>query len=265
MKKMKHHVSTLALVAGAVLALSACQSKTDTAPGTATTPTPAPTPVRQPSMARVIHAIPGGAAADVFADDNKLFSGIGYKTITPYESINEAQVTFKLKIAAQPNDPIAENKETLSSGDYYTVLALPGDRGEGGMLRVLTDNKKAAGEGMARVRVVNAVADVPELDLGFKTAKEPVVSGLNAANDVGYTDVMASTGVLEARDKGKKRVVASLAKAELMAGKSYTIVIVGKATGTPKAEILVIEDGMDAAPQGMPAEAMPVSTPTPKS
>lgn len=261
MKKMNHHVSTLALVAGAVLALSACQSKTDTAPGSA--PTPAPTPVREPSMARVIHAIPGGAAADVFADDKKLFSGVGYKTITPYESINEAQVTFKLKIAAMPNDPIAENKEKLSSGDHYTVLALPGERGEGGMLRVLTDNKKAAGEGMARVRVVNAVADVPELDLGFKTAKEPMVSGLNAANDVGYTDVMASTGLLEARDKEKKRVVASIAKAELMAGKSYTIVIVGKATGMPKAEILVIEDGMDAVPSM--TEAMPAATPTPKS
>lgn len=248
------------LVASAVFALSACESKNDTSPGTATTPTPtpAPTPSREPSLVRIIHAIPGGAAADVYAGDNKLFSGVGYKTVTSYEQVMDRSVTFKLKLPTQA-ESVAENKEKLSQAGHYTLIAVPGERGEGGELKVLTDDKEATKEGQARLRVVNAVPDVKELEVGFKTAKEPLVSGLNASDDVGYRDVMAATGILEVRDKAKKRIVASLNGVTIVAGKVYTLVIVGRTTGTPKAELLLIEDGLQA-PVSMPA-ATPASSP----
>jgi hypothetical protein len=209
-------------------------------------------------MVRVVHAIAGGAAADLYADDTKLFSGIGYKAVTSFERVAQRQVTFKLKLATQPADSLAENKEMLSEAAYYTVVALPGERGEGGQLRVLTDEKSATKEGLARLRVVNTVADIKEIEVGFRTAKEPVVTGLNSADDVGYRDVAAATGILEVRDQAKKRVLAQMNKASLEAGKTYTLVVVGRATGTPKAEILLIEDGPSAA---TPTSAGTAATP----
>ena len=39
------------------------------------------------ALLRVVHAIPADSTVDVFADDNKVFDSLAYKTVTPYREI----------------------------------------------------------------------------------------------------------------------------------------------------------------------------------
>ena len=78
---------------------------------------------------------PWGGGADVYADDNKAFSAVEYKTVTPYAFIADNQVTFRLRAAGQLGEPLAENRELLMDGSRYTIVAIPGERGQSAELR----------------------------------------------------------------------------------------------------------------------------------
>jgi hypothetical protein len=216
---------------------------------TPTAEPPATTRAEETSLVRVIHAIPGGSAADVYADEVKVFSALEYKTVSVYRRVADNQVTFKLRTAGQPGEPIAENHKTLSDGSSYTVVVMPGERGKAAELKVLTDEKDAPPDGKARVRIVNAAPDAGKLEVTFRGREKPLVGGLKAADDTGYHDGTPTDSTLVIRDKDKKRVVAERPNVEFTAGKTYTVMILGRVAGKPKAEVLVVEDGTEPVPR----------------
>jgi Domain of unknown function (DUF4397) len=248
----------------ATAALSgACRETTNHPRGVAS---PAPADIsasaaeRDTSLVRVVHAIPGGAPADVYAGDEKAFSGVEYKTVTPYAGIEDNHVTFRLRAAGQLGEPLAENRELLLDGNQYTIVAMPGERGEAAELKVLKDEQVSPAEGKAKLRVVNASADSGELEILLDGRKDPLVGSLEAADDRGYREVEPATGKLIVRDKDKGRVVAEASNANLSPGRAYTMLVVGRTAGSPRAEVIVIEDGL--APTRMGSGARPAMPPS---
>jgi uncharacterized protein DUF4397 len=218
---------------------------------------PAPVRTEETSLVRVIHAIPGASPADVYADDVKVFSAVEYKAVSDYKNVRDNQVTFKLRTAGQPGEPLTENHETLADGSCYTVVVMPGERGKAAELKVLSDEKDAPPEGKARVRVVNAAADAGKLEVTLRGREKPLVGGLHAADDTGYHDVTPADTTLVVRDKDKKRVVAEATNVAFASGKSYTVLIMGRVAGKPKAEVLVVEDGREGVPRRSAASLPP--------
>src|SRR5205809_222729 len=115
MNKQLRWCSVLTLLA--LLLVTACSREanqnqpvtTTTNAGTSSAPPATEVKQRGNALLRVIHAIPGGQAVDVFADDKKVFDNIAYKTTSPYEEIPAERHTLRIRPAGQNTaQPLAE-------------------------------------------------------------------------------------------------------------------------------------------------------------
>ena len=203
---------------------------------------------RDMALIRVVHAIPADSTVDVFADDNKVFDGLAYKTVTPYQEIHGQRYTFRLRPAGMNQaDPLASNTEGLNNGNHYTVFAVPGD-GEVASLRVVADTHSLPSAGKARVRVVHASGDAGELDVYAVGRTNVLFDGVDFQAVTDYDETDPLSGSLELRPEGESNVMLTIPNVRLVAGKTYTIVIVGRVRTAPKLEAFVIEDQAMATP-----------------
>jgi len=195
------------------------------------------------ALVRVVHAIPGGDKADLFAGDQAVFTDVEYKAVTPYRELPEDRTTFRLRPAGQDTAaPLAEDDEGLAGGKHYTVVALAGDKDKPASLKVLSDDLEPPGEGKAKVRVLNASQGAGDVEVVLGGRTEPVAKGTDANTASSYEEVDPLAGTLEVRDPGGKKVLARLPDTHLDAGKLYTVIVLGRTAGKPRLELVLVED-----------------------
>lgn len=232
------------LAGGAVFLAGACKSNRDTgavstktAEGTSTSPAAEMAEKKDVALVRVINAIPAGGPVTILAGDSAAFSGVGYKTATPFREIRDDRFNFKLGSA---DHPLAENRENLSGGGHYTIVAMPDAGGaDKRNLRVLEDDLQPVAPEKARVRVINAVPGDLEISVFVRGRQDPLFDGVNFKSEAGWDEIDPVAGTLEIRPQGKKNVLASLPNVKFEGGKSYTFVVSGTSA---KPEIIKIED-----------------------
>ncbi len=234
----------------ALMLVAACSSEsnqnqpvtTTTNAGTSNAPPATEVKQRGNALVRVIHAVPAGSAVDVFADDMKVFTGIAYKTTSPYKELSGERHTFRIRSAGQDTaQPLAENSEGLTVGRHYTVIAMA-DANSKPTLYVYDDDLVPPSSGKAKVRVIHASADAGEVDVYAKTGNKELFGGVNALSETSYSEFDPMSGTLEVRPEGANNAVLAIPNAKFQAGNTYTVVMTGKATGTPKLEAMIIRD-----------------------
>ena len=232
------------LLAGGVFLAGACKDTRDTgavstrtAEDTSKAPAADMAATRDVALVRVINAIPAGGPVTILAGDSTAFSGVDYKTATPFREIRDDQLKFKLGSA---DKPLAENRENLSGGGHYTIVAMPDAGGaDKRNLRVLEDDLQPVAPEKARVRVINAVPGDLEVSVFVRGREDALFDGVNFKSEAGWDQIDPVAGTLEVRPQGKKNVLASLPNVTLEGGKSYTFVV----AGTPaKPAIIKVED-----------------------
>jgi hypothetical protein len=254
---MKTHIPALACLAVSVTLYGCKQRTTENAPitttspaGESTAPSSAAAERRDDALVRFVNAMPSKAPVDLYADDTRTFDSVGFRSVTPYKEVDGQRYTFKLRQSGTSDaTPLAKNSEGLDDGDYYTVFAVPGDRGDA-MLRVVEDDFSAPAAGKARVRVVHASGDVGELSVFERGHDSSLFDGVDFQSVTRYDEVDAWSGPLDIKPEGGQSVLATIPDANFEAGKVYTIVVVGNTRTTPKVEAFVIEDRI-----GVPAQA----------
>ena len=242
-----------------VLALSAsivaigCGRNTDdksiasqTPSGTSSAPSADAADDRGQALVRVVHAVPGTTAIDVVADNAPVASAVSYGAVTPYKELPASVDNFAIRGAGQEGStPLAENSESVTRGHHYTLIAFPGKDGERASLQVVTDNFAEPTNGKARVRIIQAAADVEALDVNARNVKEALFDDVDFKETTSYEEVNPSTTTLELRSADGERVLArSVVKLE--SGKSYTVIVAGKTSGAPALDAIVIEDRVAA-------------------
>jgi hypothetical protein len=239
--------------AALVLLTAACNDRAANAPITTTTPAgqstaPAPAAAERAdhALVRFVHAVPGGGAMDLFADDNRTFDAVDYKATTPYREVDGQYYTFRLRQAGKTTgDPLASNTEGLDDGDYYTVFAVPGDRNTA-LLRVVEDDFSTPDDGKARVRVVHAARTLGEVDVLRAGTTDQVFGGVDFQSVTDYDEIDPWSGGLDVRAEGAETALATV-NVQFEAGKVYTIVVAGAQRGRTAPDAFVIEDQMGAA------------------
>jgi hypothetical protein len=244
-----------------LLALTACSSEsnqnqpvtTTTNTGTSNAPPASEVKQRGNALVRVIHAIPGGPSVDVFADDAKVFTGIAFKTTTPYKEISAERHTFRIRQAGQDTaPPLAENSEGLSDGKHYTVVAWADTDGKPA-LYIVDDDLVPPSSGKAKLRIIHASADAGEVDLYAREGNKKLFGGVNPLKATSYSEFDPMSGTIEVRSAGKNTAVLTIPNAKFNAGDIYTVVLLGKAKGTPKLEAMIVEDRLVGASATTPA------------
>lgn len=218
--------------------------------GQSTAPPAAAAAERQNALIRVVHAIPAGASVDVYADANRVFDSLGYKTVTPYRELSGQRFDFALRPAGMAlAEPLASDRESLDPGDHYTIFALPGEETAAHVV-VSEDQHVAPSSANARVRLVQASRDAGAVDLFSTQRAEPLFTSIGFQSVTDYEEVAPSAGNLEVRPSGEPTAMLMLQNVRLEAGKTYTVVIVGALRTGPTLEAFVIEDRVAAAPEG---------------
>lgn len=244
----------IVLALAATVAVGACSRKSDDHPVASDTPSGAsqaePAKVandRDQALVRVVNAVPGTPAVDVTADKMAVVSELPYASVTPYKPVPASADDFVVKVAGNAGSPVlAENSESISSGKHYTLVAFPGKADENGKteqkadLQVVTDDIVTPEAGKARVRVVHAAADVDTVNVYAKGSHDTLFDGVDFREATSYKDVDPSITTLELKNAAGKVVATPAVSIE--AGKSYTIVVAGRAHGAPALQALIIED-----------------------
>ena len=221
-------------------------SKSDS--GTSTAPPAKEASQRDNALVRVINAVPGTKAIDVFADDQKVFEGVSFKSVTPYKELSDNRHSFRVREAGKDNEqPIAENSEGLSGGKHYTILILP-NQNDKTTVSIIDDNITAPPDNKAEVRVINASPDAGEVDIVDKSANKKVFSGVNFQSNTRYTALDPTKTTFEVRQEGQDKPVLTVPNANFEKGKYYTIIVAGHTKGMPKLQALMVEDQLAGTP-----------------
>jgi hypothetical protein len=237
-------------------------SRTDA--GTSTAPPSNEVAQRGNALVRVINAVPGATSFDVFADDQKVFEEVSFKSITPYKELSDDRHTFRVRQVGQESaptaediadgapfrwnqpghdraQPIAENSENLSGGKHYTIVVMP-DTNDKTIVSVINDNIAPPPVDKAQVRVIHALPDAGGVDIVDKQRNEKLFSGINFERETSYMDVDPSKTTLEVRPEGQEKAMLTVPNANFEKGKLYTIVVTGHAKASPKLQALMVED-----------------------
>ncbi len=191
------------------------------------------------ALVRVVNAVPAGAVT-IWAGDSGAFPRVAYGEATEYREIPDDMVTFSIRAEGPEGEALAENRETLSGGAHYTIVALPAaDDPADRNLRVLQDDLEPVDSTKARIRFVNGIPGDAGVELFLRGREDPLFDGVSFTSEAGWSEVEPGSGTLVVRPDGKETTLATLSGVELEGGKRYTFVLSGE---PGRAEIIRIED-----------------------
>jgi len=191
---------------------------------------------RDVSMVRMINALPSEKDASVSADDRAMFTGIGFKTVTPYTELEGNVTKFRLQ-AGSSDTTIASNNEIMMDGSRYSLVALPEDNGRI-RLRVLKD-ELVTDSTKARLRVIHGVRGAGEIDVVMSGMTSPFFDNVNLTSEAGYKNIdpVKTTVSVNMSSNGKQLLKREM---DFKAGHSYSVVLTG--TAGQRIEAIVIDD-----------------------
>jgi hypothetical protein len=186
---------------------------------------------------RFVNADVENTGADIFSADRKLFSNVAAKGVTGYLEIPRGRTQFKLRAVKGTEDVATIGNRELVAGRHYTLVALPRRQG-GTRLAILADWLGLIEPGQTRVRLINATADVDDLDLFLAGTTTHVVHGIDVGRVTTSSIGEMEPGVVEIRTPAVQ-MPATLAKLNVDSNRFYTFVVVG---GASKLDLIQIVD-----------------------
>jgi hypothetical protein len=227
----------------AVLVLAACnreaqterEVRTETSTGEASTSISGDSAdKRGQALVRVVNAAAVAPTLTVRADETHSLPAVEYGEVSPYQMIDRNWVTFQ--VSGTPGgtyEPLVTNREMLTDGHRYTIVVMRDKDATGYETRILRD-EISSDMSRAHLRVIHAASGVDEISV-MARGGETLFDGVNYASEAGFKDVMPWMGTLEFRTEDGNRLVASLPKLDMRAGRSYTVVLARDDAGKLKA------------------------------
>ncbi|HEX8550885.1 MAG TPA: DUF4397 domain-containing protein [Abditibacteriaceae bacterium] len=235
-------------------------------------PTPAPSKPKKEKTAkpagpaiprtaslRVLHAVPGAGAVDVYVDGAKVLAdtAVNYKTLTPYLVVPSGSRDLKITVAGS-TDALATAKITLKRGGFYTAYAFKS--GDKVALDSLNESSGAALKaGQTRIYAIHLSPGAPAVEITTPStrAKDGTASLLKKLefNTPRNKTVNAGSATLQIRNGATLLKEATVAGE---AGRRYAVFALGTvgATDATAFDVLTVPAGPTA-----PAELQPLPTP----
>ena len=188
------------------------------------------------ALVRFVNAEPTLDKAELAFGDQKAFSSISYRTVTPYEQLPSERRQFRLSGAGAAN-ALAVNVEGLTAGRHYTLVAMrsPDNRT---ILSTFSEPLTPPDAGKAKVRLINAATNEGDLALYNAASKVEIFDGVKFGDGTTFKEVEAGASVLELRNKNTKSAGKRVQNRTLEPGKFYTLI----ALGDGKQDTLFIQD-----------------------
>ena len=230
MKKTITFISSLLLLAGTSVFMSACNKEEAT-----------PTPAKTYAKVMVAHASPNAPAVDLLIDNSKVNStGLGFPNNTGYLNVESGKRNIKVNPTGTMTSVIAADLD-FTKDMNYTIFAV--DSVSKISALVITDDLTTPATGKAHVRFVHLSPNAPAVDVAVASSGAVVFGNKKFKEYTNYTPLDAGDYNLDVRVAGTSTVALVLPKITLEAGKIYTVFAKGflGATGVQAlgAEIIV--------------------------
>ena len=183
------------------------------------------------SQYKVINASTVGSALNVLFDGILTLSNIPFTGSTGYQRVTAAQHTFSVQATATPGADLLTFAPTLAAAMDTSIIL----EGPAGALTatLLADNNLPPGPGNARVRVVNASADIAALDVFVNFSRQisslPQNSGAYSI-ELKADSITGTAFQFEFNVAGTSQTVLTLPAVTLIGTKTYTIYVAGAGT-----------------------------------
>jgi hypothetical protein len=230
-------VSTALVLATGFLALGGCGTAITTGGGQASV--------------RVVNASMDYAAVDMFLDDKRKISNVGYETGSSYLKVDADKYTTEFT-RADASSALASFKQEYLRDDRYTFLAM----GRTGGFKVLTLDETAdeASDGKTKLRLVNAASDAGNLDVYLTDATTALVDAaptfanvsVDALASEGYVNLDNGTYRLRATAAGSKSDIRLDVAAVSLASKAVNTIVLAGTTGGVLADAMLLPQGKSA-------------------
>lgn len=192
------------------------------------------------AQVRLLHASPDAPAVDVYINKDKIISGMKFKELSEYLSIDEG--SYDIKVFASGNkpkksDPILEENLTFTAGEAST-LAVSG-MAEDLDLNELSDDL-STNENEAKLRVLHLSPDAPKVDV--YSLDTPVVTGVGYSKATEYQSLPEGEYSLDIRPAGQDKAIFNVPNVELKKGENYTAIAIGLLKGEPAFDLILAKD-----------------------
>jgi hypothetical protein len=191
------------------------------------------------SYVRVLHAVPGAGAVDVWVDGVKVINHLTFGEITTYLSLADGTHDI-LVVPAGTTTPELINAQDVPfvSGTAYTIAARLS--GTTVVPQIYTDNNTPPASGTAHVRVIHLSPDAPAVDVA-PAGGMPVISNLSYPNASPYLPLPGGIYDLEVRPTGSTTVALPIFDVPLESGTIYTVFAMGNLSSL--STLLVADSG----------------------
>lgn len=219
MKKKIVYLSSLLIIAGTSLFMTACNKKE-----VITTPT------KTYAKVMVAHASPNAPAVDLLIDNTKInTTGLAFPSNTGYLTVEAGKRNIKVTASGTMTSVIAADLD-FTKDKNYSIFAV--DSLSKISALVLTDDLTAPAAGKAHVRFVHLSPNAPAVDVAVASSGAVVFGNKKFKESTNYTPLDAGDYNLDVRVAGTSTVALVLPKITLEAGKIYTVFAKGFLGGT---------------------------------
>lgn len=196
------------------------------------------------AQVRVVHASPDAPAVDVLVDDQVALSGVPYKGVSGYLTVDaENDPNFKVN-AAGTTTTVIDATPDLATGSQYTLLAV-GELAAIEPLLLLDDTTEPAA-GFLKVRVLHAAPTAPAVDVYVTApgddidASAPTLIGVPFKAFSDYLEIPAGDYRVRVTLTGDKTAIYDSGAVALGADVTYTIAAVTAESGLSPISLLVL-------------------------
>ncbi|HEX2375414.1 MAG TPA: DUF4397 domain-containing protein [Actinomycetota bacterium] len=200
------------------------------------------------ALVRVAHFSPDAPAVDVYVNDDKVLSGVGYPTVSKYLELPAGNYDLAVRPAgaAASSDPVVEATAEVEAGAAYTVAAV-------GALddiaaEIFADDLSAPASGKAKLRVIHAAPEVPAVDVAVEGGPT-LFQGAEFPSATDYAEVAAGTYPVQVKAAGGDDVLLE-ASLPVKAGTIYSVAAIGGAGKDVRLLPIVDATGTGQAPHG---------------
>lgn len=177
------------------------------------------------AMVRVAHLSPDAPNVDVYVDEEPVLEDVPYRDVSDYLELEPATYGVRITAAGDEETVVFDEQVDVAAG-WFTLAAVGELEGESQAFDVLVleDDASDPGEN-ARVTVVHASPDAPEVDVVEAESGDPLVEGLAFGDAVPF-EVPEGAYTLEIRPAGEEEAVAEF-DVEVAGGTNYNAFAVG--------------------------------------
>jgi hypothetical protein len=173
------------------------------------------------ALVRFVNADPR-SKLDVMTAKDPLFTNVAFKAVTPFMETARGYAQFRVQPPGSPKELSSARRE-LFPGRHYTVIAFPQKKG-GDVILTLSDNLGKIDPGGVRLRLINATADIDDLELYIAGEPKPLLRGIDAGKTASFVDMEPGTVEIRAPE-GK--VYPKFTNLKVEANHLYTFIALG--------------------------------------